>query len=56
VFYDQEPYGGKTETWIRFSFFDIGTSSARDGQAFSTDGGKRWSVNWKNVHTRLGQP
>jgi hypothetical protein len=51
VFYDQERYGVKT-IWIRFSFFDIGTFSARDEQAFSSDAGQHWEINWKNFHTR----
>jgi hypothetical protein len=50
-FYDQEPYNGKT-IWIRFSFYDIGSASARDEQAFSDDAGTTWQVNWINVHTR----
>jgi hypothetical protein len=50
-FYDQEAYNGKT-IWIRFSFYDIGSTSARDEQAFSNDGGKTWEVNWISLHSR----
>ncbi len=50
-FYDQETYKGKT-IWIRFSFYDIGLTSARDEQAFSNDGGTTWEVNWVSLHSR----
>lgn len=51
-FYDQAPYNGKT-IWIRFSFLDIGSATARDEQAFSDDAGKTWKVNWINLHSRM---
>jgi hypothetical protein len=50
-FYDQDRYNGKT-IWVRFSFFSIGSASARDQQAFSEDGGKTWQINWIGVHSR----
>lgn len=50
-FYDQEPYADKM-IQVRFSFLDIAGDAARDEQAFSTDGGKTWEVNWVNTHKR----
>jgi len=50
-FYDQEPFKGRT-IWVRFVFGDIASSSNRDEQAFSDDGGRSWEVNWINTSSR----
>jgi hypothetical protein len=52
VFYDQEAANGKT-IFVRFVFSDATANSGRDEQAFSSDGGKTWEVNWINLHTRM---
>lgn len=51
-FYDQEPFNGKT-ILLRFSIWEITRDTAQSEQAFSTDGGKTWEVNWINEYTRL---
>lgn len=51
-FYDQEPYNGKA-ILARFSFLDLAPGSNRDEQAFSTDGGRTWEVNWVNTSKRM---
>jgi hypothetical protein len=50
-FYDQEPINGKT-VLVRFSMWGITPDTAQSEQAFSTDGGKTWEVNWVNKYTR----
>jgi hypothetical protein len=50
-FYDQEPINGKT-VLVRFSLWGITPDTAQSEQAFSTDGGKTWEVNWVNKYTR----
>jgi len=50
-FYDQEPINGKA-VLVRFSMWGITKDTAQSEQAFSTDGGKTWEVNWVNKYTR----
>ena len=44
-FYDHEEWNGR---WIlvRYAWSDVTPTSAHFEQAFSTDGGKTWEVNW----------
>jgi hypothetical protein len=51
-FYDQEPLNGKA-IWVRFIFYSVSPDKGRSEQAFSTDGGKTWEVNWVNTYTRV---
>jgi len=51
-FYDQEPYDDRS-ILVKFVFSDATADSSRDEQAFSTDGGKTWEVNWINKLTRI---
>jgi hypothetical protein len=51
TFYDQEPIKGKA-VLVRFSIWGIGSDSGQSEQAFSTDGGRTWEVNWVNKYTR----
>jgi hypothetical protein len=51
VFYDQEPYNGRS-IWVRFVFDHITANSGRDEQSFSVDGGKTWELNWINKSVR----
>jgi hypothetical protein len=50
-FYDQEPINGKS-VLVRFSMWGMTQDTARSEQAFSTDGGKTWEVNWINEYAR----
>jgi hypothetical protein len=50
-FYDQEIIGGKS-ILVRFSIWEIKPDTAQSEQAFSSDGGKSWEVNWVNHYTR----
>ena len=50
-FYDQEPINGKA-VLVRFSLWSITPQTAQSEQAFSSDGGKTWEVNWINKYTR----
>jgi len=50
-FYDQEPINGKA-VLVRFSLWGVTADSAQSEQAFSSDGGKTWEVNWVNKYTR----
>jgi len=52
-FYDQEEINGRY-VLVRFSIWPTGPGKARSEQAFSTDGGKTWEVNWVNTYERLG--
>jgi hypothetical protein len=52
VFYDQEPFDGKT-IFIRFTITSLGPDAAESEQAFSSDGGKTWETNWINKYTRI---
>jgi hypothetical protein len=51
-FYDHETYDGRT-VYVRGVFSDITANSYRFEQAFSTDEGKTWELNWVAVDTRL---
>jgi hypothetical protein len=53
-FYDTEPINGRS-LLVRFSIWRISANSARSEQAFSTDGGQTWEVNWINEYTRAAQ-
>lgn len=50
-FYDQEIINGRA-VFVRFVISDIKPDSCRFEQAFSTDGGKTWEVNWIATDTR----
>jgi len=52
-FFDQEQWRGR---WIevRYAWTHSGPSEAHMEQAFSTDGGKTWEVNWICELTRVG--
>ena len=52
TFFDQEPLNGKP-ILVRFSIWGITHDTAQSEQAFSSDGGKTWEVNWINKYTRL---
>jgi len=51
-FYDQETYNGRA-ILVRFVITKLTQDSCRFEQAFSSDGGKTWEVNWIAVDTRL---
>lgn len=51
-FYDQEKIDGK-QVLVRFSIWGISRDTAQSEQAFSTDGGKTWEVNWINKYQRV---
>ncbi|MEP7157001.1 MAG: hypothetical protein ABI905_14575 [Betaproteobacteria bacterium] len=51
-FYSQETFNGRT-ILVRQVWSDISADSGRFEQAFSTDGGKTWEVNWIAVDTRI---
>ena len=51
-FYGQDEIGGRV-IQIRFSFLPGSGGEAHSEQAFSTDGGKSWEVNWINTYTRV---
>jgi len=51
-FYDQEPYDGRS-ILIRFRIWPVSADTAHSDQAFSTDGGKTWEINWTNDYTRV---
>jgi hypothetical protein len=50
-FHGQEELDGR-EVLVRFVISDITSDSARFEQAFSTDGGATWEVNWVATDTR----
>jgi hypothetical protein len=50
-FYDQETFNGRA-VFVRFVISNITSSSCHFEQAFSTDGGKTWEVNWIATDTR----
>jgi hypothetical protein len=50
-FYDQESIGGRA-VLVRFMISDITADSCHFEQAFSTDGGRTWEVNWIATDTR----
>src|SRR5215212_10236252 len=51
-FYDQETYNGRA-ILVRFVITKLTQDSCRFEQAFSSDGGKTWEVNWIAVDTRV---
>lgn len=51
-FFDQESFNGRT-ILVRFTMSPLTANTARSEQAFSTDGGKTWEVNWINQYTRV---
>lgn len=51
-FYDQETIGGRA-VLVRFVISGITADSCHFEQAFSTDGGKSWEVNWIATDTRI---
>ena len=51
-FYDQEVFEGRT-ILVRYVWSNITPTSAHFEQAFSTDGGKTWEVNWITDQTRV---
>lgn len=52
-FYDTESFNGRS-ILLRFVISDITKDSCRFEQAFSTDGGRTWEVNWIATDTRAG--
>jgi hypothetical protein len=50
-FYDTESIKGRY-VLVRFSIWGISADTAQSEQAFSTDGGQTWEVNWVNKYTR----
>jgi hypothetical protein len=52
-FYDQETFNGRA-ILVRFVISEIKSDSCHFEQAFSTDGGRTWEVNWIATDTRLG--
>jgi hypothetical protein len=50
-FYDQETIGDRA-VLVRFVISDITADSCHFEQAFSTDGGRTWEVNWIATDTR----
>ena len=51
-FYAQDTFGGRA-ILVRFLMSPITPDSYRFEQAFSTDGGKSWEVNWIATDTRV---
>jgi len=51
-FYDQEEFDGRM-ILVRNVWSDITPTSCRFEQAFSSDGGKTWEVNWIAIDTRV---
>src|SRR5215469_4393860 len=52
-FYDQEIFDGRS-VLVRFVIQKVGADSCRFEQAFSSDGGQSWEVNWIATDTRTG--
>jgi len=50
-FFGQDSLDGRA-IFVRFVFSDISPTSFRFEQAFSSDGGRSWEVNWKATFTR----
>ena len=50
-FFDHETFNGRA-ILVRFRIFDIQPASIKFEQAFSTDDGKTWEVNWRATDTR----
>lgn len=53
-FFDTEPYNGRN-IMVRQVWSSITSDSSRFEQAFSTDWGKTWEVNWIATYTRTPQ-
>ncbi len=51
-FYDTETFGGRSVR-VRFRISDISADSCHFEQAFSSDGGRTWEVNWIATDTRV---
>ncbi len=51
-FYDQEQFGERT-VLVRFVIAVVSADSCHFEQAFSTDGGRSWEVNWIATDTRV---
>jgi len=51
-FYDQEQFNGRM-IFVRYVWSQITPTTAHFEQAFSTDGGKTWEVNWITDQTRV---
>lgn len=51
-FYDQEAFNGHT-ILVRFVISEITPDSCHFEQAFSSDGGRTWEVNWIATDTRI---
>jgi hypothetical protein len=51
-FFDQETLNGRA-VYVRDVFSDITPDSYKFEQAFSSDGGKTWEVNWIAIDTRV---
>ncbi len=51
-FFDQETLNGRA-IYVRFVISEIAPDSCRFEQAFSTDGGKTWEVNWMATDIRV---
>lgn len=51
-FYSYEEIDGR-HVMVRFSIWPLPRDSARSEQAFSTDGGRTWEVNWINEYMRV---
>ena len=50
-FYADDTYDGQPIK-VRYVWSDVHADGARWEQAFSTDGGKTWEVNWSMEHVR----
>ena len=53
-FFDHETFAGHN-VLVRFRIFDIQPGSIQFEQAFSTDEGKTWEVNWRATDTRMAE-
>lgn len=53
-FYGADTLGSRA-ILVRFVIFDVKPNSAKFEQAFSSDGGKTWEVNWIATDTRTGK-
>ena len=51
-FYNQETLDDRS-IFVRFIIYDITPNSCHFEQAFSSDGGKTWEVNWNATDTRV---
>ena len=52
TFYDQELFDGRA-VFVRFVITPVDPDAIHFEQAFSTDGGKTWEVNWLATDTRI---